>query len=194
MAHFTAMRRLQSSFFVRQTPTVVQVVAFLFQQFFAQLMSSVRIGAYERPSSPCQMWYRGGRRGCLWWVEELVRPPPAGLYRCFWLWFRNQVVFRGTNLQVCCQWMFHTSNLINSRRRHFGKEIIANRMKLSVTDPKVDVIWLKMYKVHRYYVFAKTLKLNSISGIHRGHRWHRQWCRAISERHQTEIYQSHWLI
>jgi hypothetical protein len=32
--------------------------------------------------------------------------------------------------------------------RHFGKEIIANRAGLSGDDPKVEMLFLKMYKVH----------------------------------------------
>jgi len=31
--------------------------------------------------------------------------------------------------------------------RHFGKEVIANRTQLPIDDPKVDVLWLKMYRV-----------------------------------------------
>ena len=32
-------------------------------------------------------------------------------------------------------------------RRHFGKEVIANRTQLPIDDPKIDVLWLKMYRV-----------------------------------------------
>ena len=31
--------------------------------------------------------------------------------------------------------------------RHFGQEIIANRVQLPVGDSKVNVLWLKVYKV-----------------------------------------------
>ena len=30
--------------------------------------------------------------------------------------------------------------------RHFGKEIIANRLQVRQDDPKVDTLWLKLYK------------------------------------------------
>ncbi|KAI0322707.1 metal-dependent protein hydrolase [Amylostereum chailletii] len=30
--------------------------------------------------------------------------------------------------------------------KHFGREIIANRFQLSLDDPKVDTLWLKLYK------------------------------------------------
>lgn len=35
--------------------------------------------------------------------------------------------------------------LIN--HRHFGREIIANHLQLALDDPKVDTLWLKLYKV-----------------------------------------------
>jgi hypothetical protein len=31
--------------------------------------------------------------------------------------------------------------------RHFGQEVIANKTQLPVTDPKVNVLWLKLYRV-----------------------------------------------
>lgn len=31
--------------------------------------------------------------------------------------------------------------------RHFGQEVIANKTNLAANDPKVIVLWLKMYKV-----------------------------------------------
>ncbi|KAF9453790.1 metal-dependent protein hydrolase [Macrolepiota fuliginosa MF-IS2] len=31
--------------------------------------------------------------------------------------------------------------------KHFGKEIIANRLQILVDDPKVELLWLKMYRV-----------------------------------------------
>jgi hypothetical protein len=31
--------------------------------------------------------------------------------------------------------------------RHFGKEIIGKAMKLPPEDPKVEMLWLKLYKV-----------------------------------------------
>lgn len=30
--------------------------------------------------------------------------------------------------------------------RHFGKEIIANRLQTQISDDKVQLLWLKMYK------------------------------------------------
>jgi len=33
--------------------------------------------------------------------------------------------------------------------RHFGKEVIGNRTKLSKEDSKVNILWLKLYKVCR---------------------------------------------
>ncbi|KAI0067691.1 metal-dependent protein hydrolase [Artomyces pyxidatus] len=30
--------------------------------------------------------------------------------------------------------------------KHFGREIVANRFQLSLNDPKVDTLWLKLYK------------------------------------------------
>ncbi|KAJ3576674.1 hypothetical protein NP233_g285 [Leucocoprinus birnbaumii] len=30
--------------------------------------------------------------------------------------------------------------------KHFGKEIIANRLQLSIDDPKVELLWLKLYR------------------------------------------------
>lgn len=32
------------------------------------------------------------------------------------------------------------------RARHFGKQIIANRLQLSEDEPKVETLWLKLYK------------------------------------------------
>ena len=32
------------------------------------------------------------------------------------------------------------------RLRHFGKEIIANRLQLPQTDPKIETLWLKLYR------------------------------------------------
>lgn len=31
--------------------------------------------------------------------------------------------------------------------RHFGKEIVAGRVHAPESDPKVDTLWLKLYKV-----------------------------------------------
>lgn len=31
--------------------------------------------------------------------------------------------------------------------RHFGKEVISGRTQLAVEDPKVETLWLKMYRV-----------------------------------------------
>ena len=31
--------------------------------------------------------------------------------------------------------------------RHFGQEIIANKLGASIEDPKVMTLWLKLYKV-----------------------------------------------
>lgn len=35
--------------------------------------------------------------------------------------------------------------------RHFGKDIIADRFQLLSDDKKIDVLWLKMYRVRRRF-------------------------------------------
>lgn len=35
--------------------------------------------------------------------------------------------------------------------RHYGKEIISNHLSLSSEDPKVETLWLKLYKVRVPY-------------------------------------------
>lgn len=49
--------------------------------------------------------------------------------------------------------------------RHFGKEIIANRAGLSVDDPKVGTLWLKLYKVQ--YCPFQLSQFYPHSSIHR---------------------------
>ena len=36
--------------------------------------------------------------------------------------------------------------------RHFGEEIIADRLGTTVKDPKVMTLWLKLYKVSISYI------------------------------------------
>jgi hypothetical protein len=42
--------------------------------------------------------------------------------------------------------------------RHFGKEVIVNRTKLSPENPKVDILWLKLYKVRAIYVLSRNAR------------------------------------
>lgn len=45
--------------------------------------------------------------------------------------------------------------------RHFGKEAISNALQLSLEDPKIHVLWLKLYKV---IIVHYTLYILFISG------------------------------
>ncbi len=35
-----------------------------------------------------------------------------------------------------------------SAHRHFGKEVIQSVLNLEANDPKIDALWLKIYKVN----------------------------------------------
>lgn len=41
----------------------------------------------------------------------------------------------------------HRPSVDNSFYRHFGREIISKQLQLSSDDPKVDSLWLKLYRV-----------------------------------------------
>jgi uncharacterized UPF0160 family protein len=50
--------------------------------------------------------------------------------------------------------------------RHFGREIIASQLQLTLGDPKVDGLWLKLYKVlfmHSYAGLSHSMYLRSLS-------------------------------
>jgi len=57
--------------------------------------------------------------------------------------------------QSCLQPVSSTSEVIlagfktnaDDSFRHFGQEIIANKIQLPIDDPKVNVLWLKLYRV-----------------------------------------------
>jgi uncharacterized UPF0160 family protein len=37
--------------------------------------------------------------------------------------------------------------------RHFGKEVIANTTQLPISDPKIETLWLKVYKVDFFFFY-----------------------------------------
>jgi len=50
--------------------------------------------------------------------------------------------------------------------KHFGKEVIANRIQLAPDDPKVNLLWLKMYRVITTLPFIDLIRAEACSGIH----------------------------
>ena len=60
-------------------------------------------------------------------------------------------------------------------RRHFGREIIANRFQLSQDDSQVNTLWLKLYKVLDLPSSRNLFSLFKLinTGVYRSHRWHR---------------------
>lgn len=44
--------------------------------------------------------------------------------------------------------------------RHYGKELIAERLQLSTDEPKVELLWLKMYKVRHWLRLHRYLEPN----------------------------------
>ena len=37
--------------------------------------------------------------------------------------------------------------MVSADARHFGKKIIAKRTEMTEEDPKVEILWLRLYKV-----------------------------------------------
>ena len=62
-----------------------------------------------------------------------------------------------------------------SLRRHFGREIIANRFQLPQENSQVNTLWLKMYKVRDLSSSCNLFSLFKLInvGVYRSHRWRR---------------------
>lgn len=44
--------------------------------------------------------------------------------------------------------------------RHYGKELIVERLQLSTDEPKVELLWLKLYKVRHWLRLHRYLEPN----------------------------------
>lgn len=61
--------------------------------------------------------------------------------------FTTKLSSAGLVYKLAYSCLHHPSSVDDTFRRHFGREVISNQLQLSPDDPKVESLWLKLYRV-----------------------------------------------
>jgi hypothetical protein len=75
------------------------------------------------------------------------------------------------------------------KKRHFGQEVISRRLNLEMSDPNLQTLYLKLYRVRFFSPFfiPRMLREAHITGLHRTARWRRQRHPPLSFRREAAI-------